>query len=161
MRMDSRDAGSHPYSPAGLLSDRDKNLLRYYIECARQDEGQLIRVFPNDAGKRFILWPSSPDLWHLDATDLRILLGSDQFRFANELKRTPAAGALLYGYPMHIDQHASVVPLFTWSIEYELHGQELLLYVMPEWPQMNPAYLTRMARTTEEQREVLDSLGNL
>ena len=152
---------SHPHPQARPLPERIKNLLRYYIECVRQDEGQSIRAFLDDAGKRFVPWPFPSDLWCLDDAEPRITLDPDQSRFADELRRRSGGGALLYGYPTYIGRQNEVIPLFTWPIEYELNGRELWLHASPEWPQMNPTYLRRLASTEEEQREILDALGLL
>ena len=159
--MNRRGARSLSYSQARPLPERIKNLLRYYIECVRQDEGQSIRAFLDDAGKRFVPWPFPSDLWCLDDAEPRITLDPDQSRFADELRRRSGGGALLYGYPTYIGRQNEVIPLFTWPIEYELNGRELWLHASPEWPQMNPTYLRRLASTEEEQREILDALGLL
>ena len=51
---------------------------------------------------------------------------------------------LLYGYPTYVEASRTVIPLFTWSIGFELHGsRELWLYPAPEWPKMNSEYLKR------------------
>ena len=159
--MNRRGARSLSYSQARPLPERIKNLLRYYIECVRQDEGHPIRASLDDNGKRFIPWHSSSDLWCLDDAELTVPLDSNQIRFADELSRTPTGGALLYGYPIHIEARRIAIPLLTWSIDYELHDRELRLHATPEWPQMNPEYLKKIARTSEEQRAALDSLGLL
>ena len=157
--MNRRDSERHSRPRARLLPDRIKNLLRYYTECVREDEGQPIRPSRNDVGKRFIPWPYPYDLWHMDGTEPRITLKPDQSGFGNEL--TPE-GVLLYGYPMYIEAGRTVIPVFTWPVEYELHGsRELWLHASREWPQMNPEYLKGFARTPEEQREILESLGLL
>lgn len=155
--MNRRSAERHSRPQAGRLPDRIESLLRYYTECVRQDEGLPIRANRNEAGKRFLPWPYQSDLWHLDDTEPRITLTSNQLEFSNELK---PGGALSYGYPMYIEATRSAIPVFTWPIEYELHGsRELWLHPIPEWPQMNPEYLKRFASTPEEQREILESLG--
>ena len=138
--------------------------MRYYIECVREDEGQSVSVYLGDAGKRFILWPFPSDLSRLDDAEPRATLGTDQLKFANELRGTPGGGGLLYGYPTYIEVKQTAryaVPLFTWPIEYELNDRELWLQASTEWPQMNPDYLRKLAFTAEEQREILDSLGLL
>ena len=156
--MNRRIVERHPRSRAQLLPDHIENLLRYYIECVREDEGQPIRANRNDAGKRFLPWPYESDLWYLDDTEPRITLAPDQLAFGNELK---PGGALLYGYPMYIEAARTAIPVFTWPIEYELRSRELWLRPIPEWPQLNPEYLKRFASTPEEQHEILESLGLL
>ena len=157
--MNRRGPERHSRPRAQPLPDHVENLLRYYIECVREDEGQPIRAYRNDAGKRFLPWPYQSDLWYLEDTEPRITLAPDQLAFGNEL--TPD-GTLLYGYPIYIEAGLTAIPIFTWPIEYKLHGsRELCLRGIPEWPQMNPEYLKRFARTPEEQRELLDSLGLL
>ena len=42
-----------------------------------------------------------------------------------------------------------------------MNGQELWLQVTPEWPEINPEYLKRLARTAEERWQILDALGLL
>ena len=159
--MNARNAES-PVDSGEPLPDRVRNLLRYYIDCVREDEGQPVRAFLSDAGKRFIPWTLPSDPWHLDETEQTIVLGSSQFRFASELRNTGSAGSLLYGYPLRIEAKRHLIPVFTWQIEYELHGsRELWLHVAPEWPQMNPAYLKIFAKAAEEEREILESLGLL
>ena len=159
--MNHRNKSRHPRSRDIPLPDRVRNLLRYYIECAREDEGQSIQASLGDAGKRFIPWTFSPDLWPLGAAELTVVLCSNQLRFASELRKIGSEGSLLYGYPLCIEANRTVIPLFTWPIEYELHGRELWLHVAPEWPQMNPEYLKKLAETAEEEREILESLGLL
>ena len=159
--MNRRNAASHLRSRDLQLPERVRNLLRYYIECAREDEGQSIRASLGDAGKRFIPWTFSSDLWHVDAAELTVVLRSDQLRFARELGKTGSEGSLLYGYPVCVEARRTLIPLFTWPIEHELHGRELWLHVTPEWPQMNPEYLKKLAETAEEEQEILDSLGLL
>ncbi len=144
------------------LPVRVKNLLRYYIECVRRDEGQSIGPSLNEAGKKFIPWPFSSDLSCLDNADLRISIGKDQSGFAYELSNAPSTGSLLYGYPTYMDvDSGQVIPLFSWPLEYELNGQEIWLQVTPEWPELNPEYLSRLARTAEERWQILDSLDLL
>ena len=152
---------SHPHPQARPLPERIKNLLRYYIECVRQDEGQSVHAVLDDKGRQFIPWPFPSALWCLDDADPRITLDPDQSRFADELRRRSGGGTLLYGYPTYIRRQNEVIPLFTWPIEYELNGRELWLHAAPEWPQMNPTYLRTLASTEEEQREILDALGLL
>ena len=152
---------SHPNPQARPLPERIKNLLRYYIECVRQDEGQSVHAVLDDKGRQFIPWPFPSALWCLDDADPRITLDPDQSRFADELRRRSGGGTLLYGYPTYIRRQNEVIPLFTWPIEYELNGRELWLHAAPEWPQMNPTYLRTLASTEEEQREILDALGLL
>ena len=159
--MNRRGAERRLGSPARPLPDRIKNLLRYYIECARRDEGQPVRAFLNDEGKRFVPWPFPSDLWCMDTAEPIVTLDRGQSGFVDALKRKPAGGALLYGYPMYIEAGRTAIPLFTWPVEYELNDRELRLHAAPEWPQMNLEYLKRLARTPEEQQEVLDSLGLL
>ncbi len=101
--MNRRDIGTHLGSRGLPLSDRIKNLMRYYIECVREDEGQSVSVYLGDAGKRFILWPFPSDLSRLDDAEPRVSLGTDQLRFSNELRGTPGGGGLLYGYPTYIE----------------------------------------------------------
>ena len=145
-----------------ILPDRIKNLLQYYIECVRQDEGQSISLSLNDLGKKFIPWPFPSDLSCLDSIELRINIIQAQGRFADELSRDSSSGSLLYGYPMHVDVNsARIMPLFTWPVDYEINRRELWLRITPEWPQMNPNYLSKFARTSEEQRQVLASLDLL
>ena len=60
--MNRRDIGAHLGSRGLPLSDRIKNLMRYYIECVREYEGQSVSVYLGDAGKRFILWPAAHGL---------------------------------------------------------------------------------------------------
>ena len=142
------------------LPDRIKNLLRYYIECVREDEGQPIRAPLHDSGRRFIPWPFSSDLWFLDDTEPRITL---ERTFADEIKRTSAGSTLLYGYPTIVELGQSrgyeAVPLFLWQIEYELNGLELWLQPVPEWPTINPTWLSSLGLRPEEQREFVNSLG--
>ena len=161
MVTNRRGSERHSRSTGQPLPDRIKNLLRYYIECVRQDEGQSIRVHFNDVGKRFIPWPFSSDLWSLQNVAPRFTLGRDQYGFAEELSRTTVGGGLLYGYPMYVEPGRKAIPLFTWPIEYELHDNELQLHPAPEWPQMHPEYLKRLAPTLEEQQQTLESLGLL
>ncbi len=98
-------------------------------------------------------------MWHLDDAEPRIILAPDQLEFANELK---SGATLLYGYPMYIEAAQTAIPVFTWPIDYELHGsQELWLRPIPKWPQLNPEYLKRFASKPEEQRGILNSLGLL
>ena len=131
------------------------------LMCVRQDEGQSIRVYFNDVGKRFIPWPFDVDMWTLGNVEPRFTLDQSQSGFAEELRRTAAGGGLLYGYPMYVEAGRTAIPLFIWPIEYELHDRELWLRTTPIWPQMNPEYLKRLGHTPEEQREILDSLGLL
>ena len=157
--MNRKGTRGGSYSRTRPLPDRIENLLRYYIECLRQDEGQPIRAWLNDAGKRFIPWPFPSDLSCLDDAEPRITLDRP---FADELRMTSAGGALLYGYPMYIEVkggYASAAPLFIWPIEYELNGRELWPRASTRWPQMDPEYLKKLAPTPEEQRELLNSLG--
>lgn len=159
--MNRRTAQGHIDPGNSPLPDRVRNLLRYYIDCAREDEGQPIRASLTDTGKRFIPWTFSSDPWHLDEVEPTVVLGSDQHKFADELRNTGSAGSLLYGYPLRIEANRHLVPVFTWPIDYELHGRELWLHLAPEWPQMNPEYLKKFASTEEAEREILDSLGLL
>ena len=160
--MNRRGPRTRSYPPTQPLPDRIKNLLRYYIECVREDEGQPIRAPLHDSGKRFIPWPFPSDLWFLDDTEPRITLDR---KFADELKSTSAGATLLYGYPTFIEfgrrGQYEAIPLFIWPIEYELNGLELWLSASTEWPQMNPEYLRKLAATPEEQHRILDSLGLL
>ncbi len=157
--MNHRDVERHSRPQARLLPEHIKNLLRYYIECVREDEGLPIQASRNDAGKRFIPWPHQSDLWHFEGTHPSITLTPDQFGFSEKLS---PSGVLLYGYPMYIEAGRTAIPIFTWPIEYELHGsRELWIHASPEWPQMNPEYMKGFARTPEEQRDILDSLGLL
>ena len=50
-----------PGGARSLMPDRVSNLLRYYVDCAREDEGHPIRVLLGDSGKRFIPWKLSSD----------------------------------------------------------------------------------------------------
>ena len=160
--MPSRDPARASLSSHRPLTDRVKNLLQYYIECVRQDEGQSIGPFLNDIGKKFIPWPFASDLSCLDSIELRTSLKKGQAGFAYELSNSPSVGSLLYGYPTYIDVNpAQIIPLFTWPLGYELNGQELWLQVTPEWPEINPEYLKRLARTAEERWQILDALGLL
>ena len=105
------------------LPDRTKNLLRYFIECVRQDEDQSVDPSLDDVGKKFIPWPFSSDLSFMDDSGLSIKLKQDQSNFANELSKSPSHGSLLYGYPTYIDVNsARVIPLFTWPVDYEISG---------------------------------------
>ena len=54
-----------------------------------------------------------------------------------------------------------IIPILTWSVDYELHGNELWLQAEPEWPQLNPDYLRRFTGSLEEQSSLLDELGLL
>ena len=144
------------------LPDRTKNLLRYYIECVRQDEGQSINLSLDDIGHRFITWPFSSDLSFLDDIELKVNLRQDQARFTDELSKNPSFGSLSYGYPTYIDvDSARVIPLFTWPVDYEISGWEMLLRITPEWPQMNPSYLSRLAPSGDEQMQILAALDLL
>ena len=144
------------------LPDRTKNLLRYYIECVRQDEGQSVDPSLDDVGKKFIPWRFSSDLSFMDDSGLSIKLKQDQSNFANELSKSTSHGSLLYGYPTYIDVNsARVIPLFTWPVDYEISGWEMLLRITPEWPQMNPSYLSRLAPTGDEQMQILAALDLL
>ena len=144
------------------LPDRTKNLLRYYIECVRQDEGQSVDPSLDDVGKKFIPWPFSSDLSFMDDSGLSIKLKQDQSNFANELSKSTSHGSLLYGYPTYIDVNsARVIPLFTWPVDYEISGWEMLLRITPEWPQINPSYLSRLAPTGDDQMKILASLDLL
>ena len=160
--MNRRGPRSRSYSQTRPLPDRVKNLLRYYIECVREDEGQPIRAPLHDSGKRFIPWPFPSDLWFLDDTELRITVDR---RFADELKSTSAGATLLYGYPTYIDlgqtRRYEAIPLFIWPVEYELNGLELWLDPSSEWPQLNPEYLKKLASTPDEQHRILDTLDLL
>ena len=161
--MNRRGTTGRSYSQTRPLPDRIKNLLRYYIECVREDEGQPIRAPLHESGKGFIPWPFPSDLWFLDDSEPRITVDRT---FADRLKSTSAGATLLYGYPTLIELGRSgryeAIPLFTWQIEYELSGLELRLHPVPEWPTVNPALLRSLGLTTsEEQREFADSLGLL
>ena len=98
--MNRKGTRGGSYSRTRPLPDRIENLLRYYIECVRQDEGQPIRAPLHDSGKRFIPWPFPTDLSFLDDAEPRITLDS---RFADEIKSTSAGATLLYGYPTYIE----------------------------------------------------------
>ena len=160
--MNRRVPRSRPHPQSRPLPDRIKNLLRYYIECVREDEGRPIRAPLHESGKRFIPWPFSSDLWFLDDAEPRITVDRT---FADQLKSTSAGAALLYGYPTLIELGRSgryeAIPLFTWPVEYEPNGLELWLDASTRWPQMNPEYLRSLAFTPEDQRSILDSLGLL
>ena len=144
------------------LPDRTKNLLRYFIECVRQDEDQSVDPSLDDVGKKFIPWPFSSDLSFMDDSGLSIKLKQDQSNFANEFSKSPSHGSLLYGYPTYIDVNsARVIPLFTWPVDYEISGWEMWLRITPEWPQMNLSYLNRLARAAEEQMQILRALDLL
>ena len=144
------------------LPDRTKNLLRYYIECVRQDEGQSINPSLDDIGHRFIAWPFSSDLSFLDDIELKVNLRQDQARFSDELSKNPSFGSLSYGYPTYIDVNsARIIPLFTWPVDYEISGCTMCLRITPEWPQMNPSYLSRLAPTGDEQMQILAALDLL
>ena len=159
--MNRKGTRGGSYSRTRPLPDRIENLLRYYIECVRQDEGQPIRAPLHDSGKRFIPWPFPTDLSFLDDAEPRITLDS---RFADEIKSTSAGATLLYGYPTYIEGrggYASAIPLFTWETEYELNGRDLVLSATPDWPQMNPEYLKKLASSDEERQAILGSLGLL
>ncbi len=158
--MDSKYTARRSHSRERPLPDRIENLLRYYIDCVKEDEGQPVSASFQDAGKRFIPWPFSCDLRLLD-DEPRITLDHSQSRFTRELgKRSPPT--LLYGYSIYIDAKRQTIPLFTWPVDYELHGPELCFGVSPDWPRMNPEYFDKLApHDPEEQREILKSLGLL
>ncbi len=142
-------------------TERLKNLLQYYIECLREDEGQPIRFDRKDEGRRFIPWPFPSDLWSMDTSDLRLTVDHGQRRFSEELKKTSAGPNLRYGYPVYVEASRRVIPILTWAVDHELHGVELWLQALPEWPQLNSEYLKRFARTSEEQSNLLEELGLL
>ena len=157
--IDSENYSASRRSPS---PERIKDLLRYYIECIRQDEGHPISLAPGDMGKEFIPWPYSSDLSCLDGVALKTHLKPGESMFANKLRSMSSTGSLLYGYPAHIDVASTkIMPLFTWPIDYEIKGLEMRLRVTPEWPQMNPSYLSELAPTAEEHRQILKSLGLL
>ena len=145
---------------SGMRNDRLKNLLRYYIECVRIDEGQPVRASLREAGKRFVPWPLPSDLQCSDDPQLRVPLNRRQFAFVSELEETHYPD-LLYGYPTYISAERQVIPLFTWSVRYELRGWELWLNAVPEGLQINPEYLETLSLREGERREILDSLGLL
>ena len=149
-------------SQRSSLPDRTKSLLRYYIECVRQDEGQSVNPSLEDVGHRFILWPFSSDLSFLDSVELKVNLKQNEARFADELSKNSSYGSLLYGYPTYMDvDSARIIPIFTWPVDYEISGWKMCLRIAPEWPQMNPSYLSRLAPTSVEQMQVLASLDLL
>ena len=146
------------------LPERIRNLLRYYIDCAKEDDGIPLRAALRDLDRRFIPWPHPSDISSLNQEELRITLQPPQRPFATELSRAAGVGSLLYGYPTHIGSSYSTrhaIPLFTWQLEFELNGPELWLGGPREWPQLNPEYLRRLAPSEEGQHEILDSLGLL
>lgn len=137
-----------------------QELLRYYIECAREDEGRPVEVLLNDSGKRFIPWLLSQGPWSSDGTEFVTTLEDNQRTFRNQL--TDSGGAtLLFGYPIHIQAGRKAIPLFTWRLDHELDGKTLTLRALPEWPQANPKFLEQKASSREEQREILGALGLL
>ncbi len=146
------------------LPERIRNLLHYYIDCAKEDDGIPLRAPFRDLDKRFIPWPFPSDISSISQDELRITLQFSQRPFAGELRRAAGVGSLLYGYPIHIGSSYSTrhaMPVFTWQLEYEQNGHELWVGGAREWPQMNPEYLRRLAPTEEGQHELLDSLGLL
>lgn len=153
--MDSKYTARRSHSRKRQLSDRIRNLLRYYIECVREDEGQPVSASLSDAGKRFIPWPFSCDLRLLD-DETRITLDHSQSRFASELGKS-STPTLHYGYPIYISPNRSVIPLFTWPVDYELRGPELCFSVSPDWPRMNPEYLEKLAPPDGRHRQPLIS----
>lgn len=147
------------------MPDWIKNLLGYYIECAREDTGHEIQVSLSDSGTRFIPWRFSADLWHLNAGDLTVQLAEGQRGFATELNRVQrAGGSLFYGYPAYIEPRGmdvSVVPLLIWPLSYELDRLEIRIRAEPDWPLVNSVYLRKVASTPDEHGAVLESLGLL
>ena len=146
------------------LPRRIRNLLRYYIECAKEDDGIPLRIPLRDSGRRFITWPFEGDISCLDEDERRITLHSSQFPFAEELRRAYGRGSLLYGYPLYVEsrnQTRYAIPVFTWQLEFEQNGRELWLRGVDDWPQMNPIYLRILAPTPEDQHRVLNALGLL
>ena len=142
------------------LPGRVQELLRYYIECAREDEGRPIEALLTDTGKRFIPWPSSQGPWSSDETKVVTTLEDSQRAFGNQL--TDSGGAtLLFGYPIHIQAGRAAIPLLTWPIDHELDGKTLTLRAKPEWPQLNPRFLRQKASSSEQEQEILDALGLL
>ena len=159
--MNHENAGSQLSSRDASFPDRFRNLLQYYIACAKEDKDQSVTPSVNDAGTRFIPWPCPSDPWRLNDGEPAVVLSADQVSFAHELRKMGSGGSLLYGYPLYIEASRTLIPLFIWPIEYELHGRELKLRCTPEWPQVNPGYLSTLSLTKEEEREVLDSLDLL
>lgn len=159
--MSRRADGSRADSQGQPLPARIANLLKYYIECVKQDEGLPIRVSQADLGVRCTPWPHSSDLWHMESAEATVPLHADQFRFADRIRQSARGGTLLYGYPLYCANDKSISPVFTWPVECELREGELVIYAIPEWPQLNPEYLSRLAQTPEERRAVLALLGLL
>ena len=146
------------------LPERIRNLLRYYIDCAKEDDGIPLRAALRDLDRRFIPWPFPSDISCLDANQRRITLQGPQRPFADELSRTTGGGSLLYGYPIYVENRYSTryaMPVFTWQLEYEQNGRELWLSGADDWPQLNPEYLRRVAESEEDRHELLESLGLL
>ncbi len=142
------------------LPARVVELLQYYIECAREDEGRPVAALLSDSGKRFIPWPAAQGPWSSDATKIATTLKDSQRAFRNQLTNS-GGDTLLFGYPIYIQAGRKATPLLTWPIDYELDGETLTLHAIPEWPQLNPHFLQQKASSREEQREILDALGLL
>ena len=162
--MNRRSAQRRSGQGVAPLPERVKNLLRYYIECAKEDDGIPLRVSLRDMDRRFIPWPLLCDISCVGDDERRITLQNAQRPFAGELRRTTGGGNLLYGYPIYIESRNSTrhaIPLFTWQLEFELNGPELWLGGAHDWPQVNPEYLRSLSRSDEGQYEILDSLGLL
>ena len=143
------------------LPARVQELLRYYIECAREDEGRPVEASLDDSGRRFIPWRATHGPWSPDSTQVVTTLEDSQREFGNQL--TDSGGAtLLFGYPIHIQAGRVAIPLLTWLINHELDGKMLTLRTTPQWPQLNPKFLQLKALSSrEEEREILDALGLL
>ena len=139
-----------------------KDLFKYYIECARADEAQPIRARHGELNSRFIPWPFLTDIWYRSNPNTTIILNDDQVEFANRLSRTATGGGLLYGYPTSIGLERGrkvITPLLVWSMPYELHGRELQLRAIPQWPQLNAEYLKILGLSVEGQQEIAKSLN--
>ena len=51
--------------------------------------------------------------------------------------------------------------MFTWPVDYEISGCTMCLRITPEWPQINPSYLSRLAPTGDKQMQILAALDLL
>lgn len=146
---------------------RFRNLVRYYQDCVRNEEGAEAQAFLNQHGKTFIhcqgagSWLPRPDMpWvrHL-------ALGAHLDGFVRQLAQAKGSGVLLLGYPLHVvctgegqDIKDFCRPIFLFPLAWYMVAGSLTLQWNGVPPSVSMEWM-KHALKGESQRSFLTACG--
>lgn len=151
--------------------ERFDRTISYYLDCLEEAGGYVARDFLGNEGTTFLELPLDCE-WCLSGnSEIEMEANGVGNAFAREIRKRRGGALLYYGYPLFVDwieksartgwTGGFAIPVFLQPIEHELHGDALILNLLPEWPRLNPKFAAGTRLGPEERRYLLESVGLL